>query len=270
MNSSSVPAQAGFDLDRIVRQTFVREVDHHPALPSTNGRGLERARRPETATPLLVIADTQTKGRGRGARTWWSAPGSLTFSLVLDLQAAPITPSQWPRIALAAAVAVCDALEARAPALRFGIRWPNDVCLGTRKACGILPELEGVAGPRLVLGVGINVNNAMDGAPEAIRDHAVSLRDATGRVHDLTDVLVCVLQQLALRLGQLSVGDPELPDAWARRCLLRGETVRLWLDSDEVVGQCDGIDPAGALLLRTEEGKRRFYGGTLVDPSASP
>ena len=71
------------DINRILRETFVVEAEHREELGSTNDRALERAKQGATHLPLLVIADRQTAGRGRGGNRWWTGPGSLAFSLLL-------------------------------------------------------------------------------------------------------------------------------------------------------------------------------------------
>jgi len=249
---------------RIKRATFVRHVEYHRVLPSTNTRAIELAATAETPIPALVLTESQTAGRGRGENTWWSAPGALTFSLVLDLRATEVRPESWPRFALAAAVGVCDALESFAAGTHFGIRWPNDVCSGRRKICGILPELVLGASSRLVLGVGINANNSMEHAPEDLRAIATSLVDVARRRENLTGVLVEVLRALERRFAELAASNPELWTAWSERCLLRGRRVRLRFGVEDVEGPCAGIDEDGALVLRTPDGVRRFYGGTVA------
>jgi BirA family biotin operon repressor/biotin-[acetyl-CoA-carboxylase] ligase len=217
-----------------------------------------------TPVPALVLTEIQTAGRGRGTNVWWSSPGALTFSLILDLDARRAKPESWPTFALAAAVGLCDALETIAIDTNFGVRWPNDVCCGTKKICGILPELAMSTGSRLVLGVGINVNNSIEHAPDELQTSATSLIDITGRRERLTSVLVLVLNALEQRFAELAASDPLLHGAWSDRCLLRGRKVRLRFNSDEVEGRCTGIDATGALGLETRDGIKLFHGGVVA------
>ena len=103
-------ADAFLDADAIRAATFVRHVEIHDTLGSTNDRAAELARDPNVELPALVVARQQTAGRGRGDNTWWSADGALTFSVLLDTVAFGISASNWPQLSLATAVAVCDAL----------------------------------------------------------------------------------------------------------------------------------------------------------------
>ncbi len=210
-----------------------------------------------------MLTEIQTAGRGRGANTWWFASGSLAFSLILPLGTNGSEPKAWPKTALATAVGVCDALERLLPEFQFGIRWPNDVCFGSRKICGILPELSNGNSPRLVLGIGMNVNNSMDHAPDELKSYATSLVDLTTHRMNLTDVIVEVLRHLEIRFSELASSNSSLPAAWSRRCLLRGRIVQLCSGLDEIQGLCGGIDESGALQIKTLTRLERCYGGTI-------
>lgn len=253
-----------FSLPRIKRATFVRHAELHRSIDSTNNRAMELAVSAGIETPFLVIAETQTAGRGRGTNVWWSAPGAVTFSLVVDLPARDTGAESWPRFALATAVAVCDTLEEVVSGRSFGIRWPNDVFYQNQKICGVLPELCMGDQPRLVLGVGINANNSLALAPAELRDTATSLIDLAGRRINLTQFVSKVLRAIDARLADLAARSEALPEAWAARCLLRGSTVTLNQNGESYTGRCEGIDITGALLLKVDAGTKRFYGGTIT------
>src|SRR4051812_10394155 len=107
---------------------------------STSSLAIELLAAGAVACPFLVTATTQTRGRGRAQRSWWSDAGSLTFTVAIDPRAHGLRTEHEPRVALAAAVAVIDAVAPWLPHKRAGIRWPNDVEVGNRKLGGILPE----------------------------------------------------------------------------------------------------------------------------------
>lgn len=260
---------------RLRRETFVKSVVYHDVLASTNSLALELVAERRATMPMLVVTDVQTMGRGRGRNVWWAASGALTFSVALDLTREPIPVVSWPRIALAAALGVCEGLETFAHEVAFGLRWPNDVYCEGRKICGVLPELADGPCPCLVLGIGVNVNNALREAPGALPATAISLREVTGRAHNLTDVLVAVLNGVAARLHDLAIEGEGLTERWRERDLLRGRLVRVGSGEETAEGACVGIDASGALEVHTETGRRLFYGGTAVDldehpPSCAP
>jgi BirA family biotin operon repressor/biotin-[acetyl-CoA-carboxylase] ligase len=274
----------------ILRDTFVRDVDSHATLSSTNTRAMELAQLPDLTTPLLVITERQTAGRGRGDHAWWSNDGALTFSLVLELEhfstsssplrtggegfgrevrgpSAGLRPETWSRVALAAGVAVCDVLADLLPGTPLGLKWPNDVFLAGRKVCGILTEIPASRPPvpqRLVIGVGINVNNSFSTAPPELRQVGVALCDVAERELDRTEVLVHVLRRIEAHLWSLAKADPELPARWRELSLLTDRQVAVQQGSRRVEGRCIEIDNAGALVLDTPFGRQRMFGGTVV------
>jgi len=150
------------------------------------------------------------------------------------------------------------------PHIRCSIRWPNDVILGHRKICGILPELVSHSHDlsRFVLGIGVNLNNSLCDAPTDVRSTGTSLIDLTGSRADPTQFLIQLLGNLFSTLSALSENAPELGVAWSKRCYLRGRTVHIRA-GHRVRGQCCGMDYDGALVLVTSNGTQRFTGGQI-------
>jgi BirA family transcriptional regulator, biotin operon repressor / biotin---[acetyl-CoA-carboxylase] ligase len=259
-----------FDLERVRRDSFVAQVEWHATLPSTNDHALQRAAMETLDTPLLIVAEEQTAGRGRGSNRWWSGAGALTFSLVLDpARIGPLSlrTEHWPRVALTAGVALCQALVELAPHLDCGLKWPNDVLISGKKVAGILVEIPPAppsAPRRIVLGMGVNINNSLADAPSEIKERGTALCDATGLEFDATQVLLTWLARFVENVGALAVDDPELPPRWQARCVLSGKSVELQAGERIVRGACRGIEADGALLVDTPAGPERLYGGVLV------
>jgi BirA family biotin operon repressor/biotin-[acetyl-CoA-carboxylase] ligase len=266
------------DGSRLRADTLVRHVEVYDELDSTNDRAGQFACDPAVATPALIVARHQTAGRGRGRNVWWADDGALTFSLLLQPAAMGISTANWPQVSLATAVAVCDALQSRIadcglridsdnPESRLGIKWPNDVLVNSAKICGILIESPGGAAPakdRLIIGVGINVNNSWSTAPLGAGTCGTALCDVTGRQHDLEELLVGLLRALHERLAQLAAGDEQLRQAWQRLDLLAGREVSVETDGRSTDGTCVEIAADGALVVDTPAGLRRLYSGTVT------
>jgi BirA family biotin operon repressor/biotin-[acetyl-CoA-carboxylase] ligase len=283
------------DADRIRATTFVRHVEIHESLGSTNERAAELAGIVQIDLPALVAARLQTAGRGRGRNTWWASDGALTFSLLLDTDTTGIAPTEWPKLSLSTAVAVCDALgtvlseRAGAPSTAAGrvartasveledaparralscglqIKWPNDVLLKSGKVCGIL--IESPAGialtkNRLILGIGINVNNSWCDAPAKVARNGAVLGDSE-RQFDLENVLIGLLNSLSFRFHQLRRRAPELPVDWQLLDFLAGQSVIVEGEGGRFTGQCVAIDADGALVVDTLCGRRRLYSGSI-------
>ncbi len=254
------------DLQCVKQATFIREIEHHTAIPSTNSRALEMAVASPLQVPLLVLTDQQTAGRGRGANRWWSAPGALTFSVILDgweLDDA----SNWPRISLTTGIAICEAVHQLCPGLDAGVKWPNDVYVRNRKVCGILVEVPPAPCRRLVVGVGVNVNNSFRQAPPSMQSVGTSLLDVAGYSFSLTTALVAMLQQLSAHLTLLQREPERLLQRWQDFCMLAGRRVQIDAGTRRIVGVCQGINARGALLVETETSLEQCLSGvvTLVD-----
>jgi BirA family biotin operon repressor/biotin-[acetyl-CoA-carboxylase] ligase len=250
---------------RICQNTFIRSVEFYSELGSTNDRGLDlAAAESPLEMPVLIWAIKQTSGRGRGANRWWAAEGALTFSVMLDPQMFSLPMERWPLVSLTTGLAVSAALQDLLPHAELGLKWPNDVFLYDRKVCGILVEIPPRQSGKLVLGIGINVNNSLSSAPEEIRSKATALCDASNRVWDLEEVLTTVLKRLDEHLRQLSRNDPTLAERWHGTCILRGRTVQHTVGDRLTTGVCQGVDRQGALLLQTETGLVRVIGGVIT------
>lgn len=262
------------DLDRIVRETFVARVEHHAVLGSTNDRVQECAGQDAGPLPLLVLADRQTAGRGRGANRWWTGPGSLAMSLLL----APVGRASQPvpngpggpsdvssLVGLAAALAVVRTAGPGLPGVEVGLHWPNDVFAAGRKLSGVLAEV--LADRRVILGIGVNTNNTAADAPTDLRQSVATLRDLTGATHDATELLVTLLRRLESILAALAGTPEEIARQADALCLQRGRTLTVRTGAGVVTGRCEGIAPDGALVLAVPGGPRRIYSGTVVPGS---
>jgi BirA family transcriptional regulator, biotin operon repressor / biotin---[acetyl-CoA-carboxylase] ligase len=250
------------DINRILRETFVVEVEHHEELGSTNDRSLQRARQGASRLPLLVIADRQTAGRGRGGNRWWTGAGSLAFSLLLESAAVESKTESMPMISLAAGLAVAETVKPLLPDQEVGIRWPNDVIAAGRKMAGILVEV--LPGGRTVIGIGINTNNTMADAPAELSTIAAAMSDLTGKQHDHIEIMITLLNILEKHLATLKRSPSQLARQADAMCLQRDKPLTLQAGNQSINGICRGIAPDGALLLETTEGLRSFYSGIII------
>lgn len=262
------------DLDLIRRASFVKHVEWHDVLPSTSDRGIELVANGNIVTPLLILAGEQSAGRGRGLNRWWSDAGALTFSLVFDPMgdqlargADVVEAAHWPKIALTAAIALCDVMQELLPDVPCALKWPNDVLLQGKKVAGILAEVPPATPPsprRLVLGMGINVNNSLKLAPAEVKAVGTAICDVAEAPVDATGLFIDWLSRFAGYLQALALGDCALPARWQSLCALTGKMIELQSGNRCVRGQCRGIDADGALLVDSHSGPERIFAGTLV------
>ncbi|HPP83567.1 MAG TPA: biotin--[acetyl-CoA-carboxylase] ligase [Rubrivivax sp.] len=218
--------------------------------------GRERAapygRRAGDVEPCLLVAEQQTRGRGRLGRDWTSNPiDSLTFSLALEFE-----PVEWSGLSLAVGLALAEALDDAAPpaAPRIGLKWPNDLWLfdgarAGRKLGGILIETLSVGGRRMgVIGVGLNVRPvAVDGVATASLQELLPGIDAPAALARVALPLVRALRRFEHE------GFAPLVAAYARRDLLRGQAIGT--NGEAGHGVADGVDAEGALRLRDSDAR---------------
>ncbi|HRK36166.1 MAG TPA: biotin--[acetyl-CoA-carboxylase] ligase [Candidatus Hydrogenedentes bacterium] len=197
----------------------------------------------------VIVADSQTAGRGRHGRTWHSEPGKgLWFSVAFEQ---PIEG-----LAFAAPLAVRDAI---APFARATIKWPNDVLLDGKKFCGVLIETRK---GRTALGIGINVHHAETDFPEPLHGRATSIEAATGAQCDRGVLLRDVLTRLDERIMVIrSGGLAEVFREWSDACALAGRRMR----AGGLTGVVHAIDTDGALIMETSEGLRRVLFGEPIE-----
>jgi BirA family biotin operon repressor/biotin-[acetyl-CoA-carboxylase] ligase len=173
-------------------------------------------------------------------------------------------PTLSTRLVMLAGVAACEAVEmvAGVPA---ALKWPNDVLAGGKKVGGILLE-SGLALDRLdfaVLGLGLNVSQAPP--PEGLDFPATALEAEAGRPVDRLKLLRASLDRLAQRYPEASAaGDDRLFAAWRERLVWLGQPVTVRTQEGEWSGQAQGVDGAGALLVRLNGGEvRRVLAGDV-------
>ncbi|MDP3029220.1 MAG: biotin--[acetyl-CoA-carboxylase] ligase [Deltaproteobacteria bacterium] len=239
------------------------KIHYLPTTGSTNNvaRDLAEKGAPEGT---IVIAESQTKGRGRLDRTWHSPPGAgLYFSIVLRPQ---LDPSDLPKITLLAGIAVAESIE-ETTGLHPLIKWPNDLLLADKKVAGILTELYGdITSPYVILGIGINVHTRREEFLPELQEIATSLAMVGGQNISRTRLLQAVLEHLEkwYELFKKGVFQPIL-DAWRKRCVIIGAHVKILSGEKELEGTVVDVDVGGALLLRDQSGQiQRILSGEVI------
>ena len=258
---TSPPAQP-IDVPRLLAETPVAHVEYFESIGSTHDLAHELARAAGTPLPCLVVAETQTAGRGRGQNRWWTGGGSLAFSLVFD-------PSDWsivgelpPQRSLAVGVAIVETVAPLVTQARVGLHWPNDVFADGRKIAGVLVDV--LAGGRHMVGIGLNVNNSLAGAPPEVAARATSLCELAGHTFDRTAVLGELLRKLQLAM-QAAAADPDaFGSQFQDLCLQVGRPLTIEAAGRRTTGTCAGIATDGALLIETPAGIEAIYSGVLV------
>jgi BirA family transcriptional regulator, biotin operon repressor / biotin---[acetyl-CoA-carboxylase] ligase len=233
---------------------------HYICLPSTNDLAKDLARQgyPEGS---LLVAETQSAGRGRLGRVWESPPGTgIYLSVILR---PPLPPTELPKLTLTAAVAVVQAIK-EVTGLETGIKWPNDILLAGKKLGGILTEMETESDQmsHVILGVGLNINTLI--FPDHLQTVATSL-GSTGRTFSRLAIIRSLLHILDRLYGKfLGQEFPEILDLWRRATVTLGKPVRVKLGEREIAGLALDVAPDGALLVAKPGGEvERIISGEI-------
>jgi len=237
---------------------FFSPLEVAASVPTTMARAAELAAagEPEGAT---VVAEEQTEGRGRLGRVWVAPPGSsLLISVVLRPPVA--REAVWLTVA-AAGAALAGAVDEVAPAAgRAGLKWPNDLELGGRKAAGLLAEahLEGDRLAAVLLGMGVNVAQGAGDFPPEVAGRATSVSLAAGAPVGRADLLAAWARRFLDGYAELCAGRPgPVLAAYRERLVTIGRQVRAdRVGADPVEGTAVDLTPTGALVVQTKSGAR--------------
>jgi BirA family transcriptional regulator, biotin operon repressor / biotin---[acetyl-CoA-carboxylase] ligase len=233
-----------------------RDMRIEAEVDSTNAAAVSLARRCQSGT--VILAETQTRGRGRLSRPWASPPGGIWMSIILKPE---IPLSQVYQINMAATVAVCRAISSNL-GLQAGIKWPNDLLIGEQKVCGMLMEV-GAQLDRLdyaVVGLGLNANNSSTDFPAQWR--STSLAEASGNEIDRC-ILICRVLE-AMEDAYERIGSPEIYEEWRSRSLTLKRQVRITSSAGDLIGEVVDLAKDGALILRMGEEERRILAGDCI------
>lgn len=216
------------------------------------------------AEGLVLVAESQTGGRGRLGRTWTAPPRSgVTVSVLLR---PPVPAVSWPWLPLLTGLAVAEAVR-RVGDLPAELKWPNDVLVNDRKLAGVLLErVETTSGPAAIVGVGINVSLRDDERPVP---EATSLALEGVAAPDRTVVLREVLRVLEQLYAAWVAGGGDagsgLAESYARRCSTVGRQVRIDVPTGSaVVGMAVRVDDDGRLVVATSAGEVAVGAGDVV------
>jgi BirA family biotin operon repressor/biotin-[acetyl-CoA-carboxylase] ligase len=200
----------------------------------------------------VVIADCQTKGKGRMQRLWHSPSGSNIYTSII---LRPIIElSKASQIPITAGVAVAEVLERYCPG-KVRLKWPNDVLIDGKKVCGILAQMKTSADgvDFVVLGIGINVNLSREQFPQDIREIATSLAIETGREISRLELIISLYENLEICYKKLlQKGFGPIKEKWLELAPMIGQTVAVIFKDEAIEGKATGLDDDGSLILLTE------------------
>ncbi|MCL4558642.1 MAG: biotin--[acetyl-CoA-carboxylase] ligase [Deltaproteobacteria bacterium] len=228
---------------------FVNDVVYYDSVDSTNTliSGLARGGAGEWT---VVVADSQSEGRGRQGRVWHSPPG---VNIYTSFMVKPdISYKHVPAMSLLAGMVVATLVE-QCTGMPAEIKWPNDILVKGRKVSGILLDLlsDDHSGNCVVVGIGINVNADASVYPGSLAETSTSLLLLTGRTFDRAEMLVS-LYSLFYKWYKVYAGHPGfdgIREQFMQRFRMIGEHVRIMSGPETLVGVVEGIDEYGGLVV---------------------
>lgn len=250
--SPTVPFEVAALRARRTAAHFGGHIEYFAETDSTN-LVAERLARGGAAEGTVVIADAQTHGRGRLGRHWVSpANRNLYLSIVLR---PPMAAEDAPKLALMAGLATAECVREWCAQVR--LKWPNDILVDGRKVSGLLAEM-GMEGDRLghvILGIGVNLNIAIEEFPEELRNKAGSLLHATGHEVDRVVFTDRLLTHLEARYQQfVRQGFASMRKDWDALSSLHGARVCVEDTRGRYEGDVLGLADDGTLRLRDASG----------------
>ncbi len=276
-NGPSASATDPLNIDRLQRSlgthSFGRMLRYTPSTASTNADALtylQHHAEPASLNGMAILAECQTAGRGRRGRTWHSPPhGNIYSSVIVVPSLGAHRPGPWLSwVPLFSALAVADCLSSHT-GLAVSVKWPNDLLIGEKKLGGILCEQTSTPNKTMaiVIGIGLNINAALDSFPDELRTGATSLAAEGGRSFDRVAILADLYFRLEQRVDRLLLDGPTgMIDEFTQRCSTLGHRVRVTLEEQGVVqGIAESIGPDGCLCLRALSDAGAALPGSLLE-----
>jgi len=250
-------------LHRLKTKMIGRKVYAYQSVQSTNtiAHQLALSKTPEGT---IVVAEKQTKGRGRMGRQWHS-PEKIGIYLSIVLYPG-IDPKRAPGLSLISAVALAETIKALS-IKDVRIKWPNDVLIGGKKTAGILTELSAEIGRthHVVIGIGVNVNQRASDIPEDLKDKATSLRIAQRKAVSRIDFLKEFLVRFENEYNRFKKsGLRGIRKKILAYSSLLGKEIEVQSGSGKIAGKALDIDNEGHLIIETDKGKVTLSAGEVT------
>ncbi|RKQ37641.1 biotin--[acetyl-CoA-carboxylase] ligase [Oceanobacillus halophilus] len=231
-----------------------KRIIHHESIASTQTIAHDEARN-NAPGGTIIIADEQTKGRGRIARNWDSSKGKgIWLSMILRPE---IQPHHAPQLTLLTATVLADVLSNYVD-INPKIKWPNDILMNNKKMAGILTEMQAEQDQiwYVIIGIGLNVNHSIDDLPEGLRNIATSIKMETSKEWLLKDLIQEILVTFERTYEDyLENGFSEIKQKWEGYGFKIGQEIAIKTLKEEWKAPFLGITDDGALLTKSSSGE---------------
>ncbi|MEG3225401.1 MAG: biotin--[acetyl-CoA-carboxylase] ligase [Methanobacteriales archaeon Met13] len=253
-----------YELQRELRTEYIgRNIHYFPEVDSTNEVAKKLAEE-GAVEGTLIIAESQSRGRGRHGKRWLSPEGGVWMTIILRPN---IPPVKAPHLTLLTGVAVAQTLKNEFQ-LDVGIKWPNDILIGDKKVCGILTEAAADQGELnyVVVGIGIDLNVDLELFPPKLREGATSLQfELEKEVYgvELVQIFLKNFEDIYEKFKEDKF--PEILSQWRQLSKTIGKNVEIHKRGRVVHGEAVGITKDGFLILELkDETLRKVLSGECI------
>jgi len=261
-----------FDTESIIQALNTEYVGqvlrYHKQIPSSNDFARDLCRSKQAIHGMAILADSQTKGRGRYDRAWFSPPGRNIYVSIIT-ECGGIDTSKLGLLTLVAAVALVDAIGS-STGVNAGIKWPNDLLITGKKLAGILCEgvFQNPAQPFVITGIGLNVNMMQSEISGEIAKSATSLQIVSGQPQNRVQILHDLFTEFekwfeCFREEKYA----EIISYWKKNSVSLGKWIQIKASDKSGIqeGIFHDIDCDGAALIQDDMGQmNRVFTGEIL------
>lgn len=248
---------SSFEIQPLLKTRFIgREILYFDSIDSTNTYAKKMGEE-NIKDGTVIIADEQTSGRGRLGRQWMSPKGKgIWMTIILKPH---IAPSEASKITLAAAYALCTALDKCGLDVR--IKWPNDIVVNGKKLCGILTEMSADMDiiKYIAVGIGLNANLNAHDFDSAIAATATSIKIEAGESISRKIVVSHILNEFE-RVYDIFIKEGSIEsflEEYKLRSAVMGKEIRVIYRKEELRGKAVDVTEEGHLIIKLEDGSTR-------------
>jgi BirA family biotin operon repressor/biotin-[acetyl-CoA-carboxylase] ligase len=202
----------------------------------------------------IVIADEQTKGRGRYGNKWSSPKGNLYFTIFF-----PISKNNLRKIQFLAQLQISKIIRGY-DVKNVSVKWPNDIYVGNKKICGILQESTIFNKFFLIIGVGINVKSS----PKFKNYPTTSLNKETKKKIDLNDLIKRLKKTFEDNIIGKKYSYKKIISEWNKYAFKKNQFIGFKINNKIYKGIFKGINNNGAFILEHNNQKDYFKDGSIV------
>lgn len=247
----------------LTTKIFGKKVYSYRKVGSTNLLGFRLAEN-EAEEGTVIVADEQSKGKGRMGRSWYSPPGlGIWMSLILRPD---IPPFKAPGLSICAGLALAQAIL-EMTGIEAKIKWPNDCLISGKKVGGILLELSAELDRInfVIVGIGVNVNHSPKDFPKNLTQTATSIKIKLGKKISRLALLTSFLEKFEKIYSDFKKNglSPQREMIKSFSSLL-GKKVSLKFGKEKIEGVAENIDENGSLVVKTKKGKKVVTAGEVT------